>query len=101
MVKILFNVILNILASMIQIVIFPLNQIIINLLPNLSDKILEVSNSLSALFTGITWGLGVIPPPILITLLFILSVEIARHTIFVSTHIFSLIFDIIRKIKFW
>lgn len=97
----IFNYILSILSSLIQIVVWPINQIIINLLPDFSDKLTFIGQNLSTLFTGVTWGLGVIPPVILTTLLFILSIEIVRYHIYISTHIISLIFLIIRRIKFW
>lgn len=97
----LFDLILSILASLIQIIILPINLLITSLLPDLSEKILEVSNNIETLFTSLTWALGVVPSSVIVTLLFILSVEIARHTIFVSTHIISLMFNIIRRIKFW
>lgn len=101
MVKKIFDVILLVLSSLIQIVILPINLIITNLLPDLSEKILEISNNIEILFTSLTWALGVVPSSVIVTLLFILSVEIARHTIFVSTHIIRMIFNIIRRIKFW
>lgn len=101
MVKIFFDVVLGVLASLIQIVILPMNLLITNLLPDLSEKILEVSNNIETLFTSLTWALGVVPSSVIVTLLFILSVEIARHTIFVSTHIITLMFNVIRRIKFW
>lgn len=96
-----FNFILSLLASLIQIVVWPINQIIINLLPDFSDKLAFIGENLTTLFTGVTWGLGVIPPVVLTTLLFILSVEIARYSIYISTHVISLVFLIIRRIKFW
>lgn len=101
MVQAFFNVILGSLASIIQVVCWPTNKAINLALPNLSEKIVEVSENISLLFANGTWALGLIPKTLLITLLFILSVEIARHTIFVSTHVISLIWDIIRRIKFW
>ena len=97
----LFNIILSTLASLIQIVLIPINALINVTLPNISGKISELGTNLSLLFTGIGWGLGVVPPVVLATLLFIISVEIARHTIFISTHIISLILDLIQRIKFW
>lgn len=97
----LFNIILSILASLIQVIVLPINILVTTLLPDISTKILDLSNSLTTLFSGITWGLGLIPLSIKVTLLFIISVEVARHTIFVSTHVITRIFDIIRRLKFW
>ena len=101
MLQSIFQFILSLLASIIQIVVWPINQLITLVLPDLSDKITFVGQNISVLFTGVTWGLGIIPPVVLTTLLFILSIEIVRHTLFISTHVITLIFDLIRRIKFW
>ena len=101
MFKALFNIILNMVASVIQIVVWPVNQVISATLPNLSNKILFVTNQLNTIFDSITWALGLIPPIVIETLAFILLVEIAKHTIFVSTHTLIKVWNILQKIKFW
>lgn len=101
MTQILFNAILVILTSLIQIVVLPINLLITNTMPDLSEKIIEISNNIETLFTSLTWSLGVVPSSVIATLLFILSVEIARHTIFISTHVITLVLSVIRRIKFW
>lgn len=101
MFKALFNIILNLVATLIQIVCLPINLAVAGALPDISDKILSVTNTLNTVFDSITWGLGLIPPIIIETLLFILLVEIAKHTIFVSTHMLIKIWNLIQKIKFW
>lgn len=99
--KVIFSIILGILSSLIQIVMYPLNLVVSTTLPDISEKVVEVSNNISTLFSSLTWGLGLLPTSVIVTLLFILSVEIARHTIFISSHVISLVFEVIRKIKFW
>ena len=74
---------------------------IINALPDLSGKILDVTNTLNSVFDSITWALGLVPPLIIETLLFILTIEIAKHTIFVSTHSLIKVWNLFQKIKFW
>lgn len=101
MFKALFTGLLNLLASVIQLICWPVNQIISNALPDLSDKILVVTNTLNSVFDSITWALGLIPPLIIETLLFILTIEIAKHTIFVSTHTLIKVWNVFQKIKFW
>ncbi len=101
MFKALFTGLLNLLASVIQLICWPVNQIISNALPDLSDKILSVTNTLNSVFDSITWALGLIPPLITETLLFILTIEIAKHTIFVSTHTLIKVWNVFQKIKFW
>lgn len=101
MFKALFKIIIDLLATVIQIVVWPINTVISNTLPDLSDKILLVTNTLNSVFDSITWGLGILPNILVETLLFILLIEIAKHTIFVSTHTLIKVWNILQKIKFW
>lgn len=101
MFKALFNIIINLLATVIQIAVLPINAIISSALPDLSDKITEVTNTLNGAFTSISWALSLVPPQIISTLLFILTIEIAKHTIYVSTHTLIKVWNLFQKLKFW
>lgn len=101
MFKFLFNIMFNLLATIVQVVCLPLNYAITNALPDLSSKITEITNGLSNIFNSITWGLGLLPDLVVETLLFIVSVEIAKHTIYVSTHTLIKVWNLVQKIKFW
>lgn len=101
MFKILFNIILNLLATVIQIVVWPINTIISSALPDLSGKILMVTNQLNGIFDSLTWALGLVPPIVIEVLLFIIACEIAKHTIYISTHTLIKVWNVLQKIKFW
>lgn len=101
MFKVLFNIIINMLASIIQIIVYPLNLLITNALPDISQQILVVSNNFNTLFDTMTWAIGFVPPAIIEILLFILTIEIAKHTIFVSTHTLLKVWNLFQKLKFW
>lgn len=101
MIQAIFKFLLNILATLVQVVVWPINQIIVNALPDLSEKIQQVSNGFNSLFSGIGWALGILPSSVLSVLIFIVSVEIIKHTIFLSTHTLTKIWTILQKIKFW
>lgn len=101
MFKALFNVIINMISSVIQIIVWPINQIIVNVMPDVSDKILQVTNTLNTVFDAITWGIGLLPNFLVETLLFIVTIEIAKHTIFMSTHMLIKVWNVFQKIKFW
>lgn len=101
MVAIFFNVILNFLASLIQIVMWPINQLIIAIMPDISSQITSSINGITSAFSSITWALGLIPLPVKTTLLFILGIEVAKHTIFISTHVLVKVFNLLQKLKFW
>lgn len=101
MFKALFNIIINMLASIIQIVVWPINAIITSTLPDISTKILQVTNTLNTVFDAMTWALGLVPSILIETLLFIVAIEIAKHTIFLSTHTLLKVWNLFQKIKFW
>lgn len=101
MFKALFNIILNMLATVIQIIVWPINQVIVNTIPDVSDKVLQVTNTLNSVFDAITWGLGLLPSVVVETLLFIVTVEIARHTVYISTKKLVSVWNLLQKIKFW
>ncbi len=97
----LFTFIINILISLVKVICVPLNLLFTTLMPNISDKVLELTSNINDLFVGVFWGLGALPNTLLVTLLFILSIEVARFTIYVSTLSIQWIFRLIKNIKFW
>lgn len=101
MFKVLFNVIINMLATVIQIICWPINAIITNAMPDLSSQITNVSNTIGSVFNSLNWAIGLVPPVIIETLLFIITIEIAKHTIFLSTHTLVKVWNVLQKIKFW
>lgn len=101
MIQAIFKFLMNLLATVIQIVVWPINTIITATLPDLSDKIQSVANVFATVFNTITWATGLIPDSIIATVIFILTVEIAKHTIFTSTHTLLKVWNVLQKIKFW
>lgn len=101
MIQAIFKFLLNLLASLIQVVVWPLNQIFISVLPDVSDKITQVNDGLSSLFAGMGWALGLLPPGVLPVLTFILTIEIAKHTIWANSHMITKVWLVLQKIKFW
>ena len=101
MFKALFSIIINLMATIIQIVMTPLNLIVTNALPEVSDKILSVTSSFGTIFDNINWATGLLPPAVTDVLLFILVCEVAKHTIFISTHTLVKVWNIFQKLKFW
>lgn len=101
MFKILFDIVINLMATVVQIVAIPLNLIFTNALPNISDKILQVTNGISGLFAGMNWALGLLPPGVLPVLTFILTIEIFKHTVWANAHMIIKVWTVLQKIKFW
>lgn len=101
MIEKIFNVIINLLGSLVQLICFPINMIIVNLMPDLSSNIVEINNNLGTLFDSISWGLGLIPDIVKGTLILIISIEIVRFNIYISTKGILAVINIIKKLKFW
>ena len=101
MFKLLFNGITGILANLLSVICWPINQIITGVLPNFSDKLTYITDNLSSIFSGLTWAVSILPPVVVSTLLLILTLEVAKHTIFTSTHALVKVWNLIQKIKFW
>lgn len=101
MFRALFNIIINLLATIIQIIVWPVNTLITSTLPDISGKITSVTSTLNSVFNSITWAVGLLPSIVVETLLFILTIEIAKHTIYISTHTLVKVWNVLQKIKFW
>ena len=101
MFKLLFNGITSILSNLLSVICWPINQLIETILPDFSDKITFITDNLSVIFSGLTWAISILPPVLITTLIFILTLEVAKHTIFTSTHALVKVWNLIQKIKFW
>lgn len=101
MIQAIFRFLINLLATVIQLVVWPLNAIFSATMPNIASKITEVGTSIGDLFAGMNWALGLIPTPLLQTLTFILGIEIAKHTIFANSYMITKVWLVLQKIKFW
>ena len=95
------NFLLNIIGTLVQIILLPINTIVINAMPDLTDKINQVSTGISSLFNGFSWAIGLIPPTLIATLQFILVIEICKHTIWANSRSIVKIWNLLTKIKFW
>lgn len=101
MFKALFNGIINLLATILQVIVWPINQVIEATLPDISEQIVSVTSTFTSVFDCLGWAVGLIPTPIQIVLIFIITCEIAKHTIFTSTHTLIKVWNVLQKIKFW
>ena len=101
MFKALFNIIINLLATVIQIIVSPINALMVATFPNISSYITSsVSNILSSL-SGLSYAISFIPVSLKVTLALLLTIEIAKHTIFNNTYMLTRVWTVIQKIKFW
>ena len=101
MFKALFNIMIGLIATIIQIIVWPINAVITATLPDVSDKITQISGVFGTVFNYISWALSIIPTPVITAISFMLVCEIAKHTIFRSTHALIKVWNVFQKIKFW
>lgn len=101
MIQLLFNSLIKLLTGLVKILVFPLNLLISTTLPDISTHITNTANTITQFFTNLAWPLSIVPSGILNTLAFILLIEIAKHTIYISTHALIKMWNIFQKIKFW
>lgn len=101
MFKVLLDILLNLVATIIQIIVWPINSLMTNIFPDLSTTITDITTTLVSIFNGMSWAISGIPTTLKVTLLFMLGIEIAKHTIFRSTYMLTRVWTIFQKIKFW
>lgn len=101
MFKALFNIILDLLATVVQLVCYPINLAITGAFPDLSGMISEVTSNLNSIFGNFSWIINILPSIFFEFLLFIISVEIAKYTAYVSIHGIIKVWNLFQKLKFW
>lgn len=97
----LMNGLINLLATVIQLICWPINQLISAALPDVSTWVTNAANGLNVIVSSMGWALGIIPPGIKEIIAFMIVVEIAKHTIFRSTDMLIKVWGVLQKIKFW
>lgn len=97
----LFNFILTIVMSIVQLICLPLNALFNNVFPDFSNYIEIINNGLNEAFTGFSWAVSIIPPLVRTVLLFIFTVELSIILIMRSTKLTTKVWNILQKLKFW
>lgn len=102
MAKALFNVFFNIIKSIVNVVLTPINLIVANFFPNLTTIINSFNSALNLyLGGGLAYFFNLIPPTSRTLILLYLSILLAYYTGIFAYHIILKVFQIIQKIKIW
>ena len=101
MFKALFNIIFDLLATIVQIVMLPINTIVDNALPDLADKINYLTSNFPTLFQNINWFINILPTYTRSILLFAIEVMIAKYTIYMGSRLIVKVWNLFQKLKFW
>lgn len=97
----LFNLILTLMGTILQIILVPLNALFSGIFPDLATWISQVVSGFGQIFSGLGFAIGLIPPIIRSTLLIILTAEISLAVILRSAKLTSKLWALIQKIKVW
>ena len=101
MFKILFNLVFSIVGVILGIVLAPINAVLVTLFPDIASTIATLTTTLNGIFSNFSWALGLVPEPLIPTVLTILGFEIAKHTIYRATYLVIKMWAVIQKIKVW
>ena len=101
LISMFFNFLLNIIMTIIQIIMLPLNLLVSQAFPGFSDQFTSIHVGITQAFTYVSWALAILPPAIRTTLLFIFTVEIGALVLFRSTYLTAKAWKILQTLKFW
>lgn len=97
----LFNFILTIVMTIIQLICTPLNALFSSVFPDFSAKLTSITSALNVAFSAISWAINIVPPFIREILSFIFLIELSLLAIMKSTHATARVWKILQKLKFW
>lgn len=102
MAQAIFNVIFKVLKSILNIVLFPINALLVGVFPDFSNMISTFNNLIST-YIGNSLGYfsSILPPTTRTLILIYLGFLVSYYTISYSIHAIIKLFKIIQKIKFW
>lgn len=101
LISMLFNFLLGLVATVLQLVCMPVNAIITNLLPDVSNSIMQVTTGVNNLMTSLPWALSVLPATFITTLVVCWGIRLAVSNISISTRTLIKVWNVFQKVKFW
>ena len=97
----LFTLILTLLATIMQILLLPINALFEGLFPDLTESINNVLAGFGTILGNLAWAVSLIPPMLGTALLLILAIEIALIVVLKSTRLTTKLWNLIQRIKVW
>lgn len=102
MIKALINGILNLIISILDIVLIPINALFTNLFPDVSSMISTFNTFVNQYVGGgLSYFFSILPPVFRGLLITFITFVIAYYGVYYTYVGIKKIFDIIQKIKFW
>lgn len=97
----LFNFILTIVMTIIQLICTPLNALFSSVFPDFATKLSSINTALITAYSALSWAINIVPPVIRETLAFIFLIELSMLAVMRSTHATARVWKILQKLKFW
>lgn len=97
----LFEIMIDLVASVIQLILMIPNSLITQYFPDIADTLTNLTNTLSTIFNGVAWAIGILPQSFITILLLIIGIEIAKFPIGMLLHSLANGFKLLKNIKFW
>lgn len=102
MAKAIFSVFFKIIKAILNVVLLPINALIVNLFPDFSNMIISFNNGVQTYIgSGLGFFANLLPPTTKSLVLLYLTFLVSYYTITYSVHGIVKIFQIIKRIKFW
>lgn len=96
-----FNFLLTIIMTIVQLICLPLNALFDGVFPDFSDKLSMIDSALASAYSSLSWAISFVPPMTKDVLLFIFTIELSLLVIMRSTHATAKVWKILQKLKFW
>lgn len=102
MAKALFKVLLKFIKSIVNIFLAPVNALVVNLFPDLSNLLSAFNSAVSQIIGGnLAFFSHLLPPTTRTFILLYLTILISYYTITISVHLVLKVINIIRRVKIW
>ena len=102
MAKAIFSVFLKFIKSIVNIVLAPINLLVVTLFPDFGTLISTFNNAISSIIGGnLGFFAHLLPPNTRVMILLYLGILITYYTITISVHAVLKIINIIRRVKIW
>lgn len=96
-----FQLLITIIGSLLQLLLWPLNAGLTAIFPDFSQSLIDIAQGFQYAIQAATWALDIIPYPLRLTLVFIFSATLTLTTWKISNKALVKMWNLMQKIKFW
>lgn len=100
--KAIFKVLLKLIKSIANIILAPINLLVVNMFPDLSNLLSTFNGAITAIFgSGLGYFASILPPMTRGLIVFYLGILISYYTISITVHGVLKVLKIIKAIQIW